>query len=1010
MRTAKAQPVPTVDYGQVSPSGAPPPRRKLSVTIKRGFSSYFGSGRFEAAEEALTSPNKANGGARVARRSSTAPPKFSPSTSGNSTPTKTASDSTGKYFSDSTGKYFSDSTGKYSYSKTSDRNNSISIPNGAPGAGLGGQPLDPHAAVLALNAAVAALNEHNARFAQQQGYGGFSQQQSQGYVNAGPGAVINPTPVRTVSRNSSQFTSSNGYNPGSSPVHKAAGGFSQSPAEMSTTSQQPQSSFGFGAATQQRSYNSYGSNGSPPVQKKKPLPSQSQSSAQLYANSQGNNSTSRLAALYSRWTTGDTESDDENIGYGTPEEGGFTDDESAAGHGHGHRRKKSASKSAHPKPIPAAQVHAARNAPLPPSSVVATTEGPKLNRKKATGMSIRQEFHHGDPADINQGAVLATDLDLCRDVLRLFLESRMKECEEGLRINDPDNNHLYLQVGNTILSALKGMMTFDSSDLLSALDIAKSTSHIASSLRHPTESVFSKLGGLVRTNHAVARVKAMTVLELHAELCYAECILMKAVLAIVAGGDWMGLIREALNMRTAHGIYKTLQQFLDEADKGGFDETIDMDFRSGVLLGSGTSALILSLLPAKVLKVAEVFGFLGDRDYALKTLMAAGGWSANSDLPAYNEETEGVRRPICDMVILVFHLVISVLMPVSHVDIPTARKIVNYNLGRYPTGIFFLYFQARLMTSQCEPERANESLQKALDLDLEYVQLQHMCLWDYGCNYLITTQYDGARQCFEILRSESNWSRAVYTYISAATMMMVADDPRYPEATTENILELMAELPKLGKKLAGKSLPIEKMCLRKGRKYLAQGNYLFLPAMELSYSFGLIGHAPKRLLVDIWIPRITAALEDLESQSPETYGNGVQYWDDYVLGHFLRGVCQFIARYQPPEATAEALRVGPGAPTDKQLDAGAEADFKKVIAASPQVRLDHWMLFHNHYELGRLYAKRGDKKNARINFDVVINNKLPTPNLYTHKGQGKYSMEGALQIKTHSAISNLDKK
>ena len=35
-----------------------------------------------------------------------------------------------------------------------------------------------------------------------------------------------------------------------------------------------------------------------------------------------------------------------------------------------------------------------------------------------------------------------------------------------------------------------------------------------------------------------------------------------------------------LNMRTAHGIYRTLQLYVEEADKGGFDEEIDMDFRS----------------------------------------------------------------------------------------------------------------------------------------------------------------------------------------------------------------------------------------------------------------------------------------------------------------------------------------------------------------------------------------------------------------------------------------------
>ncbi len=33
-------------------------------------------------------------------------------------------------------------------------------------------------------------------------------------------------------------------------------------------------------------------------------------------------------------------------------------------------------------------------------------------------------------------------------------------------------------------------------------------------------------------------------------------------------------------MRTAHGIYRTLQQFLEESDRDGYDDEIDMDFRS----------------------------------------------------------------------------------------------------------------------------------------------------------------------------------------------------------------------------------------------------------------------------------------------------------------------------------------------------------------------------------------------------------------------------------------------
>jgi hypothetical protein len=305
-----------------------------------------------------------------------------------------------------------------------------------------------------------------------------------------------------------------------------------------------------------------------------------------------------------------------------------------------------------------------------------------------------------------------------------------------------------------------------------------------------------------------------------------------------------------------------------------------MDFRSGVLLGTGTSSLMLSLLPAKVLKVAEVFGYAGDRTVALKTLMSAGGWSDDSDQPAYDENNEGVRRPICDMILLTFHLVISVLMPVSGVDIPAARKILAYNMRRYPNGIFFLYFQARLHTNECEPELANKSLQKALDLDLEYVQLQHMCLWDYGCNFFQLADWNGARQCFDILRRESNWSRAVYTYATAVNVMeLVAAGANVPEATEAEAVALIESLPKLTKKIAGKSLPIEKLANRKGRKYLAQGHMLFLPAMELAYVFGSLGHTPRRVLVSKWLPHINAELARLEASTPEEWGNGEQYWD-----------------------------------------------------------------------------------------------------------------------------------
>ena len=55
-------------------------------------------------------------------------------------------------------------------------------------------------------------------------------------------------------------------------------------------------------------------------------------------------------------------------------------------------------------------------------------------------------------------------------------------------------------------------------------------------------------------------------------------------------------------MRTAYGIYRSLQVYL-ETYAG--DPELDEHFKSGVQLGAGLSSLMLSLLPSKVMKVSR---------------------------------------------------------------------------------------------------------------------------------------------------------------------------------------------------------------------------------------------------------------------------------------------------------------------------------------------------------------------------------------------------------------------
>jgi hypothetical protein len=147
--------------------------------------------------------------------------------------------------------------------------------------------------------------------------------------------------------------------------------------------------------------------------------------------------------------------------------------------------------------------------------------------------------------DLDQNAVLQSDIQKCKQIIHLFLTSRMKEAEALCQESDPDGVHMYIGNASAVIQAIKAMMTFDADDLKTALEISKTTSALSNSLRKPAGSLTGRLAGFVRDRNGIAHVRSMTLVEKHAELVFAETLLIKAVLGIIAGGDWVGLIKEA---------------------------------------------------------------------------------------------------------------------------------------------------------------------------------------------------------------------------------------------------------------------------------------------------------------------------------------------------------------------------------------------------------------------------------------------------------------------------------
>lgn len=325
---------------------------------------------------------------------------------------------------------------------------------------------------------------------------------------------------------------------------------------------------------------------------------------------------------------------------------------------------------------------------------------------------------------------------------------------------------------------------------------------------------------------------------------------------------------------------------------------------------------------------------------------------------------------------------------------------------RFPNGIFFLYFSARLYAAQALPEKAIEYYRNAIESQKEYKQLHHLCFWDLSLTYLCTCDFARAYECYDVLSRESNWSKAIYQYAKAIMLYETGMDDRAKSAT------IMRTVSKLVKKVAGRQIPFERFAMLKARKYIAQGNRLPLPALEFSYLWHCIGQTPVFLLVENTLTRIDEFIDELESYAdPKSYGTGEnEYWSAYCLAFFLRGVAlRFLAHPEPH--TLVRLPADDAIGPIEEIQQDAIQSFKKVFEHGSKLdEVDRYLVYFAHYELGRLRACMGQEDQAKNEFKLVMSGKA-----LEAKGKGglgggskaSYILSNMCQVRAHAALETM---
>ncbi|XP_068090934.1 tetratricopeptide repeat protein 39B isoform X2 [Hyperolius riggenbachi] len=544
---------------------------------------------------------------------------------------------------------------------------------------------------------------------------------------------------------------------------------------------------------------------------------------------------------------------------------------------------------------------------------------------------------------------LHSALEECTLALNLFLNNKFSEALELLRPWAKDS--MYHALGYSTILVMQAAMTFEPQDIQMGIGTMKEALQTCQRFRK-RNSVVESLSNLVSKQTG----DHLSDEEMHAEICYAECLLQKAALTFVQDENMINFIKGGLKIRTSYQIYKECHQVLTSMANDKNSSDMHHQFEGGVKLGIGAFNLMLSLLPSRILRLLEFIGFSGNRELGLSQLREGAAGAS-------------LRAILCVLTLLFYHTYVSLILGTGENNLEEAEALIEPYLEKFPNGSLILFYAARIGVLKGNFEQAQITFQQCIEAQHEWKQIHHLCYWELMWCYSFQQDWLQAYRYADLLSKESKWSKAIYVFQKAAILSMLPEED--VKSTGEDLVALFRQVEGLKQRIAGKSIPTEKFAVRKSRRYSAANPVkLVLPALEMMYvwnGFTIVGRRSdltENLLVTI--EKAEVALQN-ETNPSEFYG------DDQCLVQLLKGLClKHLGRLLQSELC-----------------------FNQVIQSEKRLKYDHYLVPFTYYELGLLYKQQGDRDKAIRSIETAKTN------------YKDYSMESRLHFRIHAALSNL---
>nr|XP_027200853.1 tetratricopeptide repeat protein 39B-like [Dermatophagoides pteronyssinus] len=531
-------------------------------------------------------------------------------------------------------------------------------------------------------------------------------------------------------------------------------------------------------------------------------------------------------------------------------------------------------------------------------------------------------------------------------LLHLALDNRFHEAYEGTE--KWSHCSLYHALGKATLSFLKGCLTLERPEIQTALDNLRNCMDVCQ-----REKRYSMTKLVWRPNY-----NSYTDVQIHAELCYAEALLMTALMTFLEDQNLLNLVRGAFRIRACYQSYKECFYILNNRTEWG-SEYSRLHFESGVRLGIGTFNLMISHMPSKVLKLLEFVGFSGDRQQGLRELKAS------------TLLQNGLRRPLAVLIMLAYQCYVEHIFGLGDGDMQCVDTCLDYGLSQHPDGAFFLLFLGRKKQLTGQIEKAIEALTRCISVQNEWKQFHNICHWELLWCYAVQCDWINASKCADILRQQCKWSPGAYTYQYATFLYMIMVEQNRPELQTE-ISQLLKRVPELRVRFAGKTVPAEKFAIVQSQRYFDHDQQLVLPAIEYMYIwniFAVIGQTPH--LLNPIIERV----EKYEQIEQQKLSEPDQPLDDYCRCLLLKGMC--LRHLQQHSQSNEC--------------------FLKIIECKDRIESSTYLIPKATLELGLNHLKLGLLTEARQWLDQAK----------TYSG---YTLEAIVHFRIHTAIRTINSR